>query len=681
MLFAFGKTHGSFYFSHGSENYWKGMPNTLVPTLRNEPLFRTLSFGEGGAYFWKEMGKADSAGAYCGAWTEGTKDVFEKENLILFFTPGTHEHPRVTVSAATAINYPLVKAIYDTDEGINWVAFGPDGAFVIDTTNKLIASDPTMSRTYIRNGVAARVPMRCASFGPEGVWVVVEDDGEIRSKGLPMNVSLALLKKEVRKIELSPVSSIYYFIEYTDGSTDWCLPVEWQPQVRNIERLNLVLGVLVNMVRQKIVFAFGPERELYCITNQGRTAWRGCSIALSQLLREPGSPIAVSMGEGGAFFWKKGLSYLVSTATEMAYPEVWKIWKRDEPINWVVFGPEGYYIVDTPQRIYASRQDEVLRVYSQSKKQVPIRCASFGWGGSWVIIEDDGTVRSHRLKPNVRKAMLQGSVRHVALSWVDPTQFYVEYMDQTSDWSLPISWHPTVSDIEGKLPKPASKVERLEKLAVNSPEYNGAEYQFTMSWRHVEKKRPPIRHIYKIVLTGEIWESYVQYRWVAENISVYFSSVDAEIRDFSLIRTKVGNEQQLFHCTSRKCTIGDSGINTELCSIEGCALCAIMRTSYCVAKARASGMFGVGIYTSSTSSKAAGYARNYSPSPYKAMLLNKVAVGRSYFTGVADNGRRGPPPGYNSVCGLPGDALKHDETIVYDDDAIRPQYLIIYEDR
>lgn len=48
----------------------KGMPNTLVPTLRNEPWFRTLSFGEGGAYFWKEMGKADSAGAYCGACTE-----------------------------------------------------------------------------------------------------------------------------------------------------------------------------------------------------------------------------------------------------------------------------------------------------------------------------------------------------------------------------------------------------------------------------------------------------------------------------------------------------------------------------------------------------------------------------------------------------------------------------------
>ncbi|KAG8946535.1 hypothetical protein FRC04_011593 [Tulasnella sp. 424] len=566
------------------------------------------------------------------------------------------QRSRVTVSAATAINYPRVKAIYDSDEAINWVAFGPDGAFVIDTTNKLIASDPAMSRTYDRNGIKSPVPMRCASFGPEGVWVVVEDDGVIRSRGLPAKVSSALSKKGVRKVELSPVSSNYYFIEYTDGSTDWCIPAEWhQSPYLTIPTSNTPNEDLAGV--PKITFVFGPEREAYCITNQGRTAWKGFPEALSQRLREPGSISAVSVGEGGAFFWKKGTSYLISTATEMAYPEVWKIWKSDEPINWVAFGPEGYYIVDTPQRIYASRRDQIIRTYKESMKQVSIRCASFGWGGSWVIIEDDGTVRSHRLKPNVRKAMCQGSAKSVALSWVDPTHFYIEYMDQTSDWSLPVNWHPTVSDIEGKLPKPASKVERLEKLTVNSPEYNAAEYQFTTSWRHVDKKRPLIRHIYKAVLTADVWDRYVRYR------------------------TKVGNEQPLFHGTSRKCTIGDSGVNTELCWIEGCALCAIMRTSYSVSKARASGMFGVGIYTSSTSSKAAGYVHNHTQSAYKAMLLNKVAVGRSYFTGVADNGRTAPPPGYNSVCGLPGDALKHDETIVYDDDAIRPQYLIIYEDR
>ncbi|KAG8946537.1 hypothetical protein FRC04_011595 [Tulasnella sp. 424] len=538
------------------------MPDTLVPTLNKEPLFRTISFGEGGAYFWIEMPKADSAGSYC-------------------------------VSAATTVNYPRVKAIYDSGEIINWVAFGPDGAFVIDTTNRLIASDPTMARTYDRNGVTTRVPTRCASFGPEGVWVIVEDDGEIRSRGLPAKVLSALSKKGVRKVELSPVSSNYYFIEYTDGSTDWCLPASWHPQVRNIGQLNLA-GV------RKIVFAFGPEREAYCIKNQGRTAWKGLPEELSQRLREPGSISAVSVGEGGAFFWKTGKSYCVSAATKMAYPKVWKIWQSDEEINWVAFGPEGYYIVATPKRIYASRQDEIIRTYKESKRQVPIRCASFGWGGSWVIIEDDGTVRSHRLKPNVRKAILQASVKSVALSWVDPTRFYIEYMNQTSAWSLPVKWHPTVSDIEGN---PASKVERLEKLTANSPEYNTVEYQFTTSWRHTNKKRPLIRRIYKVVLMKDVWDRYVRYR------------------------------------------------------------------------------FGGGIYTSSASSKAAIYAQNHAPSAYKAMLLNKVAVGRSYFTGVADNGWTAPPPGYNSVCGLPGDVFKHDETIVYDDDAIRPQYLIIYEDR
>lgn len=99
------------------------------------------------------------------------------------------------MSAATAINYPQVKSIFDSGEVINWVAFGPDGAYLIDTPGRLIASDPAMTRDYIKSST---VPLRCASFGPEGVWVVVEDDGEFRSKGLPTNVVDALSKKEVR---------------------------------------------------------------------------------------------------------------------------------------------------------------------------------------------------------------------------------------------------------------------------------------------------------------------------------------------------------------------------------------------------------------------------------------------------------------------------------------------------
>lgn len=95
----------------------------------------------------------------------------------------------------------------------------------------------------------------------------------------------------------------------------------------------------------------------------------------------------------------------------MAYPEVWKIWKSDEPINWVAFGPGGAYIVDTSKNIYAYRAGDILRKYKESGKYVPLRCASFGYGGSWVVVEDDGVIRSHGLSANVRRAMLQAPVR------------------------------------------------------------------------------------------------------------------------------------------------------------------------------------------------------------------------------------------------------------------------------
>jgi len=61
------------------------------------------------------------------------------------------------------------------------------------------------------------------------------------------------------------------------------------------------------------------------------------------------------------------------------------------------------------------------------------------------------------------------------------------------------------------------------------------------------------------------------------------------------------------------------------------------------------------------------------------MILNDVAIGRVMFTNDPQNGLTAPPKGYDAVCGLPGSALKFDETCVYDDDAIRPAWLIMYD--
>ena len=60
--------------------------------------------------------------------------------------------------------------------------------------------------------------------------------------------------------------------------------------------------------------------------------------------------------------------------------------------------------------------------------------------------------------------------------------------------------------------------------------------------------------------------------------------------------------------------------------------------------------FGSGVYTSSTSSKSNDYSSNVKPSKQKAMLLNKVVVGKGYKMTQDNTTLTAPPQGYDSVC-------------------------------
>ena len=60
--------------------------------------------------------------------------------------------------------------------------------------------------------------------------------------------------------------------------------------------------------------------------------------------------------------------------------------------------------------------------------------------------------------------------------------------------------------------------------------------------------------------------------------------------------------------------------------------------------------FGSGVYTSSTSSKSNDYSRNVGHSQQKAMLLNKVVVGKGYKITQDNTTLTAPPQGYDSVC-------------------------------
>ena len=110
----------------------------------------------------------------------------------------------------------------------------------------------------------------------------------------------------------------------------------------------------------------------------------------------------------------------------------------------------------------------------------------------------------------------------------------------------------------------------------------------------------------------------------------------------ALFRKQFGNEQFCYHGTTRKCQLGENG-NNQLCTDSTCPTCNILKTSFNVAFARASGGFGAGIYSSTASSKASAYTRGRG-----VMFVTKVVVGKPYH---APNWGQPKtlPAGHNSV--------------------------------
>ncbi|KAG8990702.1 hypothetical protein FRB94_013171 [Tulasnella sp. JGI-2019a] len=144
-----------------------------------------------------------------------------------------------------------------------------------------------------------------------------------------------------------------------------------------------------------------------------------------------------------------------------------------------------------------------------------------------------------------------------------------------------------------------------------------------------------------------------------------------------------GNERQGWHGTPRLCRIGEGPMRTGFCNAENCGVCGIICESFSLDRSGTSGRpgggfqrFGQGIYTSTASSKSEFYAGD--GSQYGAILLTNIVVGNGYKMLVDDQSLTEPPPGYHSVLGEVGVRLNYDETVVYDEDAIRPSWLVIF---
>ncbi|EGN91895.1 hypothetical protein SERLA73DRAFT_118039 [Serpula lacrymans var. lacrymans S7.3] len=203
--------------------------------------------------------------------------------------------------------------------------------------------------------------------------------------------------------------------------------------------------------------------------------------------------------------------------------------------------------------------------------------------------------------------------------------------------------------------------------------FDSVAHQFNTKWLHPPspgKKNGTARKVYKIVEKPSFREEYDQYRAFLEQ------------RDHFKGRKGMtaGNERRRWHGTTRNCNIGDQD-QLKLCNLAVCPVCNIIRTSFDLKYFTKWGRFGRGIYTSATSSKSNDYINNGVTHPYKAIFLAHVSVGRASIQYNDNANLTQPPNGYDSVIGEPkqGGSLNYDELIVYRNDAIRPSYLVMYD--
>ncbi|KAJ7081840.1 hypothetical protein B0H15DRAFT_952856 [Mycena belliarum] len=194
--------------------------------------------------------------------------------------------------------------------------------------------------------------------------------------------------------------------------------------------------------------------------------------------------------------------------------------------------------------------------------------------------------------------------------------------------------------------------------------------QFKASWRHSGTICPPVRRVYKIVAPQASMASYKAYQTKVESTGNFVAS-----------GRSAGNENRRWHGTRRECHLGDKG-QTQFCASTTCSLCCIVKLSFDISlwgTKTGWGRFGKGIYTSSTSSKSNDYSHNDCTSSLKAILLNKVIVGKGCKLTQDNPNLTAPPPGYDSVLAEKGGSLNYDELVVYTNDAIRPSFLVMYE--
>ena len=143
---------------------------------------------------------------------------------------------------------------------------------------------------------------------------------------------------------------------------------------------------------------------------------------------------------------------------------------------------------------------------------------------------------------------------------------------------------------------------------------------------------------------------------------------------------KASNSDLFFHGTKIKCHL----LNTdECCSDPDCGICGISSDGFDTARIGSNiphfKRFGHGIYLAPNSSKCHDYTQGEQSYGVRAQMLCLVACGAKYELKFNNTSLAAAPQDHHCVYGRAGGSLNYDEIVVYDADAVLPQFIVAYE--
>ncbi|KAF8154073.1 hypothetical protein B0H34DRAFT_75916 [Crassisporium funariophilum] len=184
---------------------------------------------------------------------------------------------------------------------------------------------------------------------------------------------------------------------------------------------------------------------------------------------------------------------------------------------------------------------------------------------------------------------------------------------------------------------------------------------FISAWNTPKRPCPVVKKVYMVVVKSSVHATYDNYRTRVGSNGLF---------------AKKGNERKRWLGTTRECGFGNSG-DLEPCSSNKCLLCCVVRSKV------DRQFFPDGITTTSSLPRAVETSENSKRKlSSKVVMLTNVLLGREVEMSRDELIQPLPPRGSDSVRVVSfrgfGGKVDQGEIVVYDGDAVKPLYLIVY---